>query len=95
MPTAGSDAQPFYSVAELIGKRGAGAVFSEVGGQFRLSDGSGFKGIGWVSAIGAATWRQRSPVAAAVHSCWRLRLAMRCRTAWSRMKLNGHEAIAV
>lgn len=43
VPNTGADATPFYSVADLIGKRGAATVFSQVGGQFRVSDGSGAK----------------------------------------------------
>jgi hypothetical protein len=43
VPNTGADATPFYSVAELIGKRSAATVFSQVGGQFRVSDGSGAK----------------------------------------------------
>jgi hypothetical protein len=45
MPNAGGDAEPFYSAAELIGKRGATTVYSEVGGLFRVSDGSGLKAL--------------------------------------------------
>jgi hypothetical protein len=45
VPGAGGDAQPFYSVAELAGKRGAVTIFSEVGGQFRVSDSSGIKAL--------------------------------------------------
>jgi len=43
IPSAGGDAEPFYSAAELIGRRGAATVYSEAGGQFRVSDGSGLK----------------------------------------------------
>ena len=43
MPGMGTDTHPFYSAAELIGKRGAATVFSEVSGQFRVFDGSGAK----------------------------------------------------
>jgi hypothetical protein len=43
VPNTGSDAAPFYSVADLIGKRSAATVFSQIGGQFRVSDGSGAK----------------------------------------------------
>jgi hypothetical protein len=45
IPGAGGDAQPFYSAAELIGKRGAATVYSEIAGQFRVSDGSGPKAL--------------------------------------------------
>jgi hypothetical protein len=43
VPNSGGDAAPFYSVAEVLGKRGAAMVFSEVGGQVRVSDGSALK----------------------------------------------------
>ena len=43
IPNAAGNAQPFYSEAELVGKRGAATVFSEVAGQFRVFDGSGLK----------------------------------------------------
>jgi hypothetical protein len=42
-PSVNMDAHPFYSAAELIGKHGAATVFSEVGGQFLIADGSGTK----------------------------------------------------
>jgi hypothetical protein len=45
IPNTGSDAAPFYSVADLIGKRSAVTVFSQVGGQFRVSDGPGAKAL--------------------------------------------------
>jgi len=51
MPSATTDAHPFYSAAELIGKRAAATVFSEVGGQFRVSDGSGAKAL-----AGSSDW---------------------------------------
>jgi hypothetical protein len=43
MPSMTADAHPFYSAAELLGKRTSATVFSEVGGQFRVSDTSGTK----------------------------------------------------
>lgn len=43
VPSLGGDAEPFYSVAELIGKRGAATVYSEVGGQDRVFDGASMK----------------------------------------------------
>jgi hypothetical protein len=45
IPNAGGDASPFYSVADLIGKRSAVTVLSQVGGQFRVSDGSGTRAL--------------------------------------------------
>ena len=45
VPTTSGDAGPFYSVADLIGKRSAATVFSQVGSQFRVSDGSGTKAL--------------------------------------------------
>jgi hypothetical protein len=45
IPSAGGDAEPFYSAAELIGRHGAATVYSEAGGQFRVSDGSGLKAL--------------------------------------------------
>ena len=45
IPSAGGDAAPFYSVADLIGKGSAATIFSQVGGQFRVSDGSGAKAL--------------------------------------------------
>ncbi len=43
IPSQGGETEPFYSSAELLQQRGAVAVYSEVGGQFRVSDGSGLK----------------------------------------------------
>jgi hypothetical protein len=43
VPSAGGDAQPFYSAADLIGKRGAATVYSEVSGQIRVSDGASIR----------------------------------------------------
>lgn len=43
IPSVGGDAEPFYSLAELPGKNGAATVYSEVGGQFRVSDGASLR----------------------------------------------------
>ena len=55
IPSAGGDTEPFFSAAELLGKRGAAVVYSEAGGQFRISDGSGLKILagsrGWGSDV--------------------------------------------
>jgi hypothetical protein len=45
VPSAGAEAGPFYSSAELVGKRGAATVYSEVSGQFRVSDGGTLKAL--------------------------------------------------
>ena len=45
IPSLGGDAQPFYSVAELLGRRGAATVYSEVGGQVRVFDGASMKSL--------------------------------------------------
>jgi hypothetical protein len=45
VPSAGGDAAPFYSVAELLGKRGAAMVYSEVGGQVRVFDGASVRAL--------------------------------------------------
>jgi hypothetical protein len=51
IPYLGGDSQPYYSAAELLGKRGAATVYSEVGGQFRISDGAGLKAL-----VGSRDW---------------------------------------
>jgi hypothetical protein len=45
IPSQGGETAPFYSAAELADKRGATTVYSEVSGQFRVSDGMGFKAL--------------------------------------------------
>jgi len=45
MPSGGGDPQPFYSAAELLGTRGATTVYSEVGGQVRVSEGTGVRAL--------------------------------------------------
>ena len=42
---SGGDAGPFYSAAELIGRRAPATVYSEAGGQFRVTDGGSLKAL--------------------------------------------------
>jgi hypothetical protein len=94
IPSAGGDAQPFYSVADLVGKRGAVTVLSEVGGQFRLFDGSGSRAL-----AGSRDWG--SDVAAVQSGCGggAQLLATASGDAMQdsllAYEVEGHEAIAV
>jgi hypothetical protein len=91
---AGGDAQPFYSVAELAGKRGAVTIFSEVGGQFRVSDSSGIKALAGSRDLGSDIVGVRSECGAGAQL-----LATGSGTAMAdnllAYEISGHEAIAV
>jgi hypothetical protein len=43
IPNVGGETQPFYSATELLGRRAAVTIYSEVGGQFRVFDGTSLK----------------------------------------------------
>jgi hypothetical protein len=45
LPSQGGETGPFYSAAELVQKRGATTVYSEVSGQFRIYDGGTLKSL--------------------------------------------------
>jgi hypothetical protein len=45
IPSQGGETASFYSAAELVEKHSAATVYSEISGQFRVSDGTGFKAL--------------------------------------------------
>jgi hypothetical protein len=45
VPNQGPETEPFYSVAELVQKRGTTTIYSEVGGQVRIYDGGTLKSL--------------------------------------------------
>jgi hypothetical protein len=45
VPNLGGETQPFYSAAELLGKHNAATVYSELSGQFRISDGASLNAL--------------------------------------------------
>jgi len=93
MPSAGGDGQPFYSVADLVGKRGAATVYSEVSGQVRVFDGNSVKPL-----AGSRDWG--SDVAGVQTSCGAgaQLLATTSGDAQDSLlayEVAGHEAVAV
>jgi hypothetical protein len=94
VPNAGGDASPFYSVAELLGRRGTAMVFTEVGGQVRISDGASLKAL-----AGSRDWG--SDIAGVQSDCGagaELLAASSGDTAQDSLlayEVSGHDAIAV
>jgi hypothetical protein len=62
IPSQGGESGPFYSIVELVQKRRAVTVYSDVNGQFRVTDGNGSK-----SLAGSRDWG--SDVAGAQSGC--------------------------